>query len=657
MYRLSVPRAILVATSFLFFVFTILLWFAVVGFMLAEFVSKLQVDSSQFGIFQGAITTAKSVTASRPFDFVSAYDLLGFVLTTAAVPFAFFLWRKAVNIPLDREPSQEQLTSQRKLLLKNVRNGINNILDQHPYHYAYVDLDKEISPESTKRSAPMPPAALSFLEIFDRSDGWMLILGTPGAGKTTTIYELASKLRTRAEQNNDEYLPVVFTLDSWDGTHKSLEQWLISKFKPTYDIKPEIGAYWLTHDKLIIMLDALDEVPDKARNSCVAAVNEFRSKHSTQVVISSRESEYHETDEKLDVGVAIRLKALNTEQIDKFVSQIGKDGKILKKLFEEQPQLKELAQTPFMLNVIARSASEIETNLNDTQYQQGYIEESVLDAYVRHMLWGADLNNLGATPSKTIHYLSYMTSKMKLAHSSVFVPELSSNLSSVHSWVNRVVVTGDKWWSRYIRITGLMLIAGLVLFVLPLAYTNRAQLAPSTTLVTINIIAIVILANTVFLLYYSLPRSIRSQFGAKELTSFERTVLRRRRYKYEMFGLLLESLCILGIFASRGFSFRSSWDIVWFVLFFYTAFTCLIVILLPLGVFRRLSLHFENSFPWNAKAFLENCVGLKFMYRIGPGYSFIHNILLEHFATLDPSRLHLEDLDAQYHAAKRSRRK
>ena len=60
-----------------------------------------------------------------------------------------------------------------------------------------------------------------------------------------------------------------------------------------------------------------------------------------------------------------------------------------------------------------------------------------------------------------------------------------------------------------------------------------------------------------------------------------------------------------------------------------------------------------RQLPLNMKGFLEYSVTLKLMYRVGPGYSFIDDLLQKHFATLDPARLNLEELDARYHAAKR----
>jgi predicted NACHT family NTPase len=55
----------------------------------------------------------------------------------------------------------------------------------------------------------------------------LLILGTPGAGKTITLLKLAEQLVGEAIANPQTMIPVIFELSTWDG--QDIEQWLIEQ--------------------------------------------------------------------------------------------------------------------------------------------------------------------------------------------------------------------------------------------------------------------------------------------------------------------------------------------------------------------------------------------------------------------------------------------
>jgi len=49
----------------------------------------------------------------------------------------------------------------------------------------------------------------------------------------------------------------------------------------------------------------------------------------------------------------------------------------------------------------------------------------------------------------------------------------------------------------------------------------------------------------------------------------------------------------------------------------------------------RLLLAHVHSFPWRAPQFLEEATARILLRRVGGGYTFVHRLLLEYFATLD----------------------
>jgi predicted NACHT family NTPase len=93
----------------------------------------------------------------------------------------------------------------------------------------------------------------------------LLILGEPGAGKTTTLLELTRDLIARAEQDVNHLIPVVFNLSSWAVQRQKLADWLVEELKTKYDIPKEIRQDWVKKQQLLPLLDGLDEVKAEYR--------------------------------------------------------------------------------------------------------------------------------------------------------------------------------------------------------------------------------------------------------------------------------------------------------------------------------------------------------------------------------------------------------
>ncbi len=57
----------------------------------------------------------------------------------------------------------------------------------------------------------------------------LLVLGEPGAGKTTMLLELARDLLSRAERDPIKPMPVIFSLSAWTEAKPSLAEWLVDE--------------------------------------------------------------------------------------------------------------------------------------------------------------------------------------------------------------------------------------------------------------------------------------------------------------------------------------------------------------------------------------------------------------------------------------------
>ena len=78
-----------------------------------------------------------------------------------------------------------------------------------------------------ERSGHLMPAGTSIDQIFDDSSQALLILGEPGAGKTTILLELARVKIKEAKANSAAPLPVVLNLRSWADQRLTIAEWLV----------------------------------------------------------------------------------------------------------------------------------------------------------------------------------------------------------------------------------------------------------------------------------------------------------------------------------------------------------------------------------------------------------------------------------------------
>lgn len=178
----------------------------------------------------------------------------------------------------------------------------------------------------------------------------LLILGSPGAGKTIAILQLAKRLIERSEKNLGLPIPVVFNLSSWAKNRKRIVDWLIDELREKYQVPKSLSEPWIRQQQLILLLDGLDEVNEKYRNDCVRALNEFIGLFpQTELSVCSRVRDYEVLTERLEISSALCLQPLSSEQIYQFLDHIGGPLVGLKTLLKRNVDLEQFAQTPLIL--------------------------------------------------------------------------------------------------------------------------------------------------------------------------------------------------------------------------------------------------------------------------------------------------------------------
>jgi hypothetical protein len=157
-------------------------------------------------------------------------------------------------------------------------------------------------------------------------DGSLLILGTPGAGKTITLLKLAEQLVGEAIAQPQTVIPIIFELSTWrDG--QEIEAWLIEQLYENYggNRKRKIYETWVERRVLLPLLDGLDELGMVRQKACTEAVNKFAK--NWKVVVCCRVKEFQQAGVNLlNLRGKVQLQPLNDRQIELYLQQIGKDG-------------------------------------------------------------------------------------------------------------------------------------------------------------------------------------------------------------------------------------------------------------------------------------------------------------------------------------------
>lgn len=181
-------------------------------------------------------------------------------------------------------------------------------------------------------------AAQYIIELFEKR-GRLLIVGSPGAGKTVLLLNLALHLVAKAHNDVNQPLPVIFNLASWSLEYERFDDWLKAVLTQGYGLSADFAATMLSEGRIVFLLDGLDELArneeaDKAadiRKKCLSALNLSLHDGARNAVICCRRNEFitlrNLTGAEGPVAAKVAVQDLTIGQIERALIRASRSEK------------------------------------------------------------------------------------------------------------------------------------------------------------------------------------------------------------------------------------------------------------------------------------------------------------------------------------------
>ncbi|MBK8901094.1 MAG: SUMF1/EgtB/PvdO family nonheme iron enzyme [Anaerolineaceae bacterium] len=248
-----------------------------------------------------------------------------------------------------------------------------------PLEAVYVPLNgrlNRIPLPASEADTPPPPPVQPLLSLLQENAG-LIVLGVPGAGKTTWLKYLALQLAHGhgAALGLGDRLPLVLSLSSYAAALAEkdvpLSHFLADFYQNLGFVQPLDGLIQstLAQGKALLLLDGLDEVADPTlRHLLSNRLNDFftiQQQLGNKFVITSRPAGYEAVRLMADGLLECTVVPLDQAQIEQFVQQwqaaieqeSGGDTAVpspsrLLSLLAENKAVQELAALPLLLTIL-----------------------------------------------------------------------------------------------------------------------------------------------------------------------------------------------------------------------------------------------------------------------------------------------------------------
>lgn len=256
---------------------------------------------------------------------------------------------------IDEDRFQKALREFRDDLIIQYQIRLNNkVTDRLPVNLAARSTDFGTSEErarlyfdhKTIESADIASEAGKILETVRR----LLIIGEPGAGKTTIVLYTALDL-LRDEKH--PRLPLILNLASW-RSDRDFEAWYVQNMAQSYNLSPLFAKDLLRRNLIVPVFDGFDEIHEDHRDDCFLNMKAwFGDSRERRLIVCSRKAEYAAAQADAPVYCELEVQPLTLDQIKFALSLNAETQRADRALLDALGQdewLCKAVETPFYLN-------------------------------------------------------------------------------------------------------------------------------------------------------------------------------------------------------------------------------------------------------------------------------------------------------------------
>ncbi|MBZ0284819.1 MAG: HEAT repeat domain-containing protein [Anaerolineae bacterium] len=268
--------------------------------------------------------------------------------------------------------------------------------------FSLVTLRGESAPDAVERAQVLPMAFFAmagvespdterkqfqnFHEAFTEYNGRVLLLGDPGAGKTTTLFAFARDRVAARLEDPTLPLPILVPISTWDAQKQTpLLDWLTVAVPA---LKRDDLARLLDSKRALLLLDGLDELGNEREDPQTHDFYDPRLRFVEHIVegqpaapilISCRVKDYADIGHKVSLGGAVTLQPLDDNQMSAYLNDLPD----LWAALQADLGLREIARTPLLLSLFTHAFRELPEEaklLRDLS--RGDLRDKIFETYV-----------------------------------------------------------------------------------------------------------------------------------------------------------------------------------------------------------------------------------------------------------------------------------